>query len=76
MGKYKSTIKPSNCPQCGSKKMSKILWGYPDFEYKKLLFELEEGRITMGGSVVDEDNDPTWKCVACKTEISLGSWKV
>ena len=69
MGKYTSTLKPSNCPQCGSTHMAKVLWGYPDFEYRKLLFELEEGRITMGGPAVNEDNGPTWECVTCKSEI-------
>jgi hypothetical protein len=71
MGNYRSTIKPSNCPQCGSNKMSKIFRGYPFIVYKKLLFELEEDRITMGGGVVDENNDPTWKCVTC-----MSTWKV
>ena len=72
MKKYTEKTKPDECPKCGSKNVVEVPWGDSDFEYAKLTTELEEGRIELGGSVADEDNDPVWQCNECKTEIYKG----
>ena len=65
--KYKYAKKPDNCPECGSERIAKILYGMPAFsdELKKQIYE---GQIVLGGCCITED-DPVWRCVDCDTEI-------
>jgi len=65
--KYKSAKKPDKCPQCGSDKIAKILYGFPNFS-SGLEKEIEENRIILGGCCIT-GNDPFWKCTSCGTFI-------
>ena len=59
--------KPRKCPQCGTARIADILYGMPIFD-SELEKELKDGKIALGGCVIS-DNDPTWKCVDCGTNI-------
>jgi len=59
--------KPSKCPQCGSPKVARILYGLPDFS-PQLQKDLKSGKIVLGGCCVT-DSDPTWQCVECETQV-------
>ena len=50
------------CPQCNSKNVAWILWGYPKMEL--IQDELDKGEITLGGCLIG-DNDPKWECNEC-----------
>jgi len=64
--RYESEIKPMECPACGSNKIAVIFYGMPAFsEVEK---DIEEGKIVLGGCCISDD-DPTWKCIACETDI-------
>jgi primosomal protein N' len=65
--KYKSVNKPDKCPKCGSKKISDILYGLPSFS-PGLNKMMEDHEIVLGGCCIS-DEDPTWKCTACNTNI-------
>ncbi len=47
--------------------MASILYGMPTFS-EKLQRELDEGRTTLGGCCVSED-DPAWECSQCGVKI-------
>ena len=51
------------CPVCGKGKPARIVYGYPNgsVEFGR---DLSEGRITLGGCCVTEDDDK-WECNAC-----------
>ncbi len=59
--------KPRGCPVCSSGPVARILYGMPAFS-EGLRRGLEEGRITLGGCVVSDD-DPAWECKACGQQI-------
>lgn len=65
--RYEYARKPHKCPVCGSKRIVKILYGYPSWEVKE---DVEAGRIALGGCVITGD-DPYWKCVDCHTSFYL-----
>lgn len=67
MNHYFSKRKPQKCPSCGSKKIAKILYGLPAFS-EKLQKDMDEGKIVLGGCCIT-DEDPTWQCVECETQI-------
>ena len=50
------------CPQCKSKNVAWILWGYPNMNL--IQEELDKGEITLGGCLIG-DNDPKWECNEC-----------
>lgn len=55
------------CPECGSKNVAYIIYGYPmPEEYYSAAFrqKLENGEITFGGCVIDLDS-PKWQCNDC-----------
>ncbi len=53
------------CPNCGSIKTIKIIYGLPSFELFK---EAESGLIKLGGCIVDISN-PKRFCTNCKNEF-------
>lgn len=55
--------KPIKCPACGAKAVARILYGMPIFS-EELEEELREGKITLGGCCVSDD-DPNWECTSC-----------
>jgi len=58
--------RPRKCPECGSTRIAEIFYGFPDFEAIK--DDLESKRITLGGCCLTDD-DPSWRCLACETDI-------
>lgn len=65
--RYEYLEKPAKCPECGSARIAKILYGLPAFS-EKLEAEMKAGRITLGGCCVTDD-DPVWQCTDCKVII-------
>jgi primosomal protein N' len=65
--RYSTESKPKKCPHCGSSKICEILWGMPVYS-EQLQSDLAEKKIVLGGCCVS-DEDPTWQCVACETNI-------
>ncbi len=63
--KLEYKAKPRKCPNCKSKRIANILYGYPAFS-EELSKKLDEGKITLGGCVVNPDN-PRWECADCGT---------
>lgn len=56
--------RPHSCPKCHHTPIAYVLYGYPNFDDKTLMQEVEEGKIVLGGCVVYEDR-PTWQCTSC-----------
>ena len=50
------------CPECKSKNVAWILWGYPNMD--AIQEQLDKGEITLGGCIIT-DNDPKWECNVC-----------
>jgi hypothetical protein len=65
--KYKSIRKPTKCPECGSHKIARIMYGLPAFT-PGLEKELADQKTVLGGCCISND-DPSWKCVDCNTVI-------
>jgi hypothetical protein len=70
----KRTRKPKTCSECGSKRIAKILYGYPSFSDKELR-DAELGKVVFGGCVVTGD-EPVWECADCgksfrRTDVNL-----
>jgi hypothetical protein len=65
--KYRSIKKPGKCPECGSEKISRILFGLPSFS-GNLRKKLENNEVVLGGCCITEDN-PSWKCFDWSTVI-------
>jgi len=63
--RYEYSRKPRKCPECGSTKIARILYGYPAFS-DELRRELKAGRVVLGGCCITGD-DPHWQCVDCET---------
>jgi len=60
--------KPDKCPNCGSERIARILYGLPDRSSPSLMKELEEGKTILGGCFYAEFF-PVWKCLDCKTKM-------
>lgn len=60
-----------SCPKCKSKKISKILWGMPNFN-KALEKDIENKKIVLGGCVITGD-EPEFHCNDCLYEFNLES---
>lgn len=59
--------KHPSCPECKSKNVAFIFWGYPgDIDW--YLKAAEEKKIVFGGCCISENN-PTWQCTNCYVEI-------
>jgi hypothetical protein len=65
--RYESGSQPSKCPECGSLRIARILYGYPAWS-AELEADMKAGRIAIGGCCITGD-DPKWKCMECETEI-------
>jgi hypothetical protein len=63
--KFYSVNKPYKCPQCGSTKVVKILYGEPSYEAS---LEERTGKIILGGCIITGHN-PMWGCINCKAKI-------
>jgi len=51
------------CPECKSKNVAWIFWGYPgDMDW--YLKGIESKEIVSGGCIVT-DHDPKWECNVC-----------
>ena len=66
-GRVERAQKPRKCPQCGQAPLASILYGMPAFD-GELEREMKEGRITLGGCGVSED-DPAWECTHCGLKV-------
>ncbi|MGH7769929.1 MAG: hypothetical protein ACREQP_20970, partial [Candidatus Binatia bacterium] len=49
------------CPQCGSEKVVRILYGLPTEAARDLS---NKGKVALGGCLVD-DRNPRWHCSDC-----------
>jgi ribosomal protein L37AE/L43A len=56
--------KPNKCPDCGSIRIARIMYGLPDFSSEELKKDVEEGRIVLGGCIIAPDS-PRWQCKGC-----------
>lgn len=65
--RYESLRKPRKCADCGSKRIARILYGYPVFS-PQLESDMDAGRVTLGGCCEMED-DPVWQCADCRVLI-------
>lgn len=52
------------CPQCGSDRIARIVFGYPGQELMKLAQRRE---VVLGGSWLSKE-DPQWHCKDCDDE--------
>jgi len=59
----KMTQKNPSCPECKSKNVAWIFWGYPG-NMDKYHKEIENKEIVPGGCMVTDD-DPEWECNDC-----------
>lgn len=53
------------CPECKSKNVAWIFWGYPG-DIKTIEEDLDKGKTVLGGCLVS-DHDPKWECNDCLT---------
>jgi hypothetical protein len=58
--------RPTDCPQCRSPRVAKILYGLPA-DIKALQADLDSGKLCLGGCFFSEES-PQWRCVACDHE--------
>ncbi len=58
--------RPAECPECGSERVARILYGLPDLS-EELERQLDGGEVVLGGCMVSGD-DPSWRCVECRHE--------
>jgi hypothetical protein len=63
--RYRAERKPRKCPACGSADVVPILYGMPTAEGFK---DAEAGLIALGGCCISND-DPSWACRTCNTDI-------
>jgi len=61
--KYRYIRKPRKCPECGSNRIARVMYGMPEYS-EKMAKEIDEKRLILGGCCVTED-DPPWQCVDC-----------
>lgn len=65
--KPRSKRRPRKCPDCGSSRVVKILYGLqPDTE--KIWDDLKAGRVVLGGCCISGD-DPRWECLDCGEQV-------
>ncbi len=55
------------CPRCGSKNTAKILYGLPSLS-DKLIKQLEDKEVVLGGCAVSLDN-PKYHCNSCNKDF-------
>lgn len=65
--KYRVKYRPYKCPDCGSRKVAHILYGYPNFD-DKMKGKLDSGELVLGGCELLDDA-PAWQCVDCEMNI-------
>ena len=58
-----TTEQPERCPECGSGRVARILYGLPHFS-EELERKLEAGEVVLGGCMISDD-DPTRQCAEC-----------
>jgi len=51
------------CPECKSKNVAWIFWGYPG-DMSTIKEELDKGKIVLGGCIIT-NQDPKWECNEC-----------
>ena len=61
MAKRRS-FRPSACPQCGSNRVVRIVYGLPGPE---LMHKAQAGEVVLGGCCITA-NDPQWQCQDCR----------
>jgi hypothetical protein len=54
--------KPRKCPNCGSLKIARIVYGLIDDLNPDLEKDLKEGKVVLGGCVIGEAK---WECADC-----------
>ena len=52
------------CPECKSKNVALILWGYLGYYDETMQQQVEKKEIVIGGCLVT-DHDPKWECNVC-----------
>ena len=52
------------CPECKSKNVALIFWGYPGDYNETMQQQVEKKEIVLGGCLVT-DHDPEWECNVC-----------
>ena len=60
-------LKPARCPSCGHRPIAVLRYGLPAYS-EQLRSDLEGGRVVLAGCCVTDD-DPTWTCTACGTDL-------
>ncbi len=58
----------TECPDCHSRYIVPILYGYPSAE---AVAAARRGELLIGGLNIDADN-PRWSCRSCGRRFSLG----
>lgn len=67
--RFKSfSIKPEQCPDCGSNKIADIYYGYPPLKNERLKLAIDNQEIILGGCCIT-DFDPHWECVGCGSQF-------
>src|SRR5260370_19857072 len=64
---------PARCPNCGSPRVAKILYGYLDFDQPRIERALNDGVVAPGGCVGGGPGDPQWKCGRCTYQWGGGA---
>lgn len=64
---HNSEIQSKRCPDCGSFKVARILYGWVK-KSDELKAEMEAGRVVMGKWSFSL-HKPEWKCMDCGTEF-------
>jgi hypothetical protein len=62
MEKIARKAKPRKCPNCGSLKIARILYGLIDELTPDLERDLKEEKVVLGGCVIGKEK---WECVDC-----------
>jgi hypothetical protein len=65
MEKIERKAKPRKCPNCGSLKIARIVYGLVDLT-PELEKDLKEGKVALGGCVIGEAK---WECVGCGIKL-------
>jgi hypothetical protein len=59
---------PARCPNCGSPRVAKLLYGYLADDIPQVERALKNGIIASGGCGGGGPGDPKWKCGSCSFE--------
>jgi len=57
---------PPECPNCGSNRVARILYGHPDFENEELMAAVERGEAALGGCMIT-NLSPKYECQECRS---------